>query len=112
MISKVRQNQLFPVNQKQMYKDLNGETHGDTITPNSENGIKFWSDIWSIRKEHNQYAEWLKNCRKQLKNVNSMQKVEISQEIAKMQCRKMPNWKAPGKNDVQGYWLKNHCNQV
>ena len=41
-----------------------------------------------------------------------MQKVEISQEIAKMQCRKMPNWKAPGKNDVQGYWLKNHCNQV
>ena len=24
-----------------------------------------------------------------------------------MQCRKMPNSKAPGKDDVQGYWLKN-----
>ena len=24
-----------------------------------------------------------------------------------MQCRKMPNWKAPGKDVVQGYWLKN-----
>ena len=36
-----------------------------------------------------------------------MEKVEISQEIVKMQCRKMPNQKAPGKDDVQGYWLKN-----
>ena len=24
-----------------------------------------------------------------------------------MQCRKLPNWKAPGKDGVQGYWLKN-----
>ena len=32
-----------------------------------------------------------------------MEKVEIMQEIVKMQCRKMPNWKAPGKDDVQGY---------
>ena len=23
-----------------------------------------------------------------------------------MPCRKMPNWKDPGKNDVDGYWLK------
>ena len=26
-----------------------------------------------------------------------MGKVESSQEIVKIQCRKMPNWKAPGK---------------
>ena len=29
-----------------------------------------------------------------------MEKVEIMQE---MQCRKMPNWEARGKDDVQGY---------
>ena len=49
-ISQFRQNQLFQVNQKQMYKDLNGEKQGDIIIPNSENSIKFWSDILSIRK--------------------------------------------------------------
>ena len=27
--------------------------------------------------------------------------------MVKMQCRKMPNWKAPGKDAVLGYWLKN-----
>ena len=90
-----------------MYKDLNGEKQGDRIIPNSEDSVKFWSDIWSIRKEHNQHAEVLKSCGKQFENVNSMEKVEISQEMVKMQCRKMPNWKAPWKDSVQGYWLKN-----
>ena len=106
-ISQFRQNQLFQVNQKQVYKDLNGEKQGDRIIPNSEDSIKFWSDIWSIRKEHNKHTEWLKSCRKQFENVNSMEKVEISQEMVKMQCRKMPNWKTPGKDGVEGYWLKN-----
>ena len=105
-ISQFRQNQLFQVNQKQVYKDLNGEKQGERTIPNSEDSIKFWSDIWSIRKEHNQHTEWLKSCRKQFENVSSMEKVEISQEMVKMQCRKMPNWKAPGKDGVQGYWSK------
>ena len=36
-----------------------------------------------------------------------MKKVEISQEMVKMQCKKMPYWKATEQEDVQGYWLKN-----
>ena len=56
-ISQFRQNQLFQVNQKQVYKDLNGEKQGDRIIPNSDDSIKIWSDIWRIRKEHNQRAE-------------------------------------------------------
>ena len=36
-----------------------------------------------------------------------MKKVQISQEMVKMQCSKMPNSKAPGKDAVLGYWLKN-----
>ena len=35
-----------------------------------------------------------------------MEKDEISSEMVKMQCRKMPNWKAPGKDGMQRYWLK------
>ena len=35
-----------------------------------------------------------------------MEKVEINQEIVKIQCRKMSNWKTPGKGGEQGYWLK------
>ena len=86
------------------YKQIlvgNGKNQGDRIIPNSEDSILI------IRKEHNQHTEWLKSCRKLFENVNSMEKVEISQEIVKMQCRKMPNWKALGKDGVQRHWLKN-----
>ena len=70
-ISQISQNQVFQVSQKQVYKELNREKKGDRIIPNSEDSIKFWGDIWSIRKEHNQHAEWLKDCRKQFENVNN-----------------------------------------
>ena len=26
------------------------------------------------------------------------------------QCKSMPNWKAPGKDKVQGYWIKSLTN--
>ena len=31
-------------------------------------------------------------------------------EKVKKQCRKMPNWKALGKDGIQGYWIKNLSN--
>ena len=34
-------------------------------------------------------------------------RVVIRVEKVTKQCRKMPNWKAPGKAGVQGYWIKN-----
>ena len=34
----------------------------------------------------------------------------ISVEMVIKKCRKMPNWKAPGKDGVQGYWVKNLSN--
>ena len=34
----------------------------------------------------------------------------INVEKVRDQCRKMPNWKAPAKDGVQGYWLKNLTN--
>ena len=70
-ISQISQNQVFQVSQKQVYKELNREKKSDRIIPNSEDSIKFWGDIWSIRKEHSQHAEWLKDCRKQFENVNN-----------------------------------------
>ena len=37
-------------------QNLNGEKQGDRIIPNSEDSIKLWSDIWSIKKENNQHV--------------------------------------------------------
>ena len=61
MISEFRQNQLVQINQKQVYKELNEEQQEQIVTPNTEESIKFWSDICNIRKGH---TERLKDCRK------------------------------------------------
>ena len=39
-----------------------------------------------------------------------LERVVISIEKKMKQCRKMPNWKAPEKDGVQGYWIKNLLN--
>ena len=33
--------------------------------------------------------------------------MSISVEKIRKQCRKIPNWKAPRRDSVQGYWIKN-----
>ena len=32
--------------------------------------------------------------------------INITTEMIKEQVKKIPNWKSPGPNGVQGYWLK------
>ena len=44
-ISQFWQKQLFHVNQKQVYKELNREKQGDRIIPNSEVCVRLWSDF-------------------------------------------------------------------
>ena len=65
----------------------------------------FPSGIWSESKEHNINAEWLKT----LKEENSYQEQEslaINKEMVSKQSRKIRYWKAPGRNGVQGFWIK------
>ena len=33
--------------------------------------------------------------------------IDITTEMIKEQVKKIPNWKSPGPDEVQGYWLKN-----
>ena len=71
---------------------------------------KVWGNIWGVRKEHNREAEWLKGLKKERERVNGerlQEGVNISVEKIRKQCRKIPNWNTPGRDGVQGYWIKN-----
>ena len=35
------------------------------------------------------------------------ERVSISVEKIRKQSRKIPNWKAPGRDGLEGYWIKN-----
>ena len=63
--------------------------------------VKFWGDIWSVERGYSREAERLKDLKNELENEEHLQEiVVISVEKVMKQCRKMPNWKVPGKDGV------------
>ena len=107
-IEQYRINRLFDIDQKKVYNELNGQTskNSDEHIPDANESKRFWSDIWSVEKEHNKEAGWLKEMKRR-DIVNERQgNVLIDETKVKSQCKKMPNWKAPGHDGVQGFWIK------
>ena len=51
-------------------------------------------------------AEWLENLERDFEYKEKQEEVEITRETIKKILRKMPNWKVPGLDFVQGFWLK------
>ena len=99
------QNRLYRVDQKRFYQEINGERTNEAVIPDSDESQKFWSDIWSNEIEHKKDAEWLQ----ELKQPNTSPKqaeIKITVRDVKEISKKMSNWKSPGLDGVQGYWIK------
>ena len=101
-----KQNRMFNIDQKRVYKEFNGEVSNERVIPDAEESRRFWKEIWDNTTEHNREAEWLKDLKRGERDVK-WDNVVITVEMVRTQCRKIPNWKAPGSDGVQGYWIKN-----
>ena len=104
-ITQFKQNRLFHIDQK-LHSQLNGGRKFSNNVPDADESMRFWSDIWSVKKEHNREAAWLR-CLQNEKNRDHFQEpAKASIENVRKQGQKIPNWKAPGKDGVQGYGIK------
>ena len=108
-INQYRQNRLFQNNQHRFYQELNeeGQQQENNEAPDQGEARRFWSDIWSKEVEHNKDAEWLEDFRHVMSDTQQQEKIEITVEKVQKMVQKIPNWKAPGPDMVQGYWFKN-----
>ena len=105
-IEQFRINRMFNQDQKKVYEKLQGKQREENVIPDAEESKIFWSNIWSKEVEHQKDAEWLDVLRTEKKNVKQMDLI-IDEENVKKQLKKVPNWKSPGPDGVQGYWIKN-----
>ena len=71
-----------------------------------KNQKSFVGDIWNERIDHNSDGKQLKDLQSEV-NVSKQQKVDITKEILKKVLGRMPNWKSPGPDLMQMFWLKN-----
>ena len=72
---------------------------------NVEASKQFWSNIWDNEKELETNAEWLQELRGENDNMKQND-INITTEMIKEQVKQILNWKSPGPDGVQGYWLK------
>ena len=108
-INQYQQNRTFRNNQGKFYQDLNrGGKHVQKGVPDLEAAKKFWEGIWGAEKVHNDSAEWLEQFRNEMKRQRVEQGVvNITDNKIQHVLKKIPNWKAPGPDGVQGFWVKN-----
>ena len=98
-------NRLFHTDQSRLFEELNGKERSD-LKPDGEQTKKFWSEIWSKPSQHNRNAEWLNNLKEEI-SVEKQEPVKVSIDKVRKVLKRMPDWKAPGPDLVQGFWLKN-----
>ena len=103
----IRHNNLFSNNQSMLYKELNGQLNQDQESPDSKESTTFWSSIWSESKTHNKEAGWLEIIKDKLSKINRQEDITINLDNIKGRINKLSSWKAPGPDNVQGYWIKN-----
>ena len=91
------------MDQKKIYAEFSGDGLRPRDIPNAEGNKRFWVYLWSVGKGHSREAEWQKDIKNEQGNDEHCQeRMVISVEKVTKQCRKMPYWKGPGKDGVQG----------
>ena len=105
-VDSYRQNRLFENNQRQFYRELDEEEERcDDDQPVAEESKQFWGNIWSQSADHKKDAKWLQDLRNEV-NVKKQENIDITTGSFKKILGRMPNWKSPVSDLVQGFWLK------
>ena len=57
--------------------------------------------------KHNDEAEWIKKVNSEVERMSNKQNdLTITTAMLRKQSKKLSNWKSPGPDGVQGYWIK------
>ena len=84
-----------------------GEGVGQVIDPPPKEELKdFWENLYSDKGGHREDAEWLKNEEEEMKDIQEATWKDITEGEILTICRRLANWKSPGFDQVQKFWLK------
>ena len=104
------QNGLFESDRGKFLDELEGVGTSDE-TPDQEEREGFWRRMWGQSSDHNEDAEWLKELKSEIR-INRQGNISITKESVARYVKSIPNWKAPGPDLVQGFWLIKHFSSL
>ena len=101
-----KQNRMFQSNQKRLFEKIENMETDNTTTPDADESKAFWGNIWDNPVDYNSGADWLTEVEDRLSGVQKQNDIVITPAKVIKQLRKIANWKAPGSDGLQGFWLK------
>ncbi|CAG4962922.1 unnamed protein product [Parnassius apollo] len=100
------QNRVFQSDQKRLYKSLERpKVCGAGQGLDQVDIIAFWRGLWSESVNHSE-GPWMEVVASQGASVKPMDPITISPEDMAEAVRRATNWKSPGLDGLQHYWLK------
>ena len=99
-----RVNRLFATQPAKVYAQWQGNT--SRADPPRLETEQFWKGIWEREASHNRDAQWLVDLREDHSKQPEQNPVTITVTDIQERVSDMKNWKAPGPDMIQAYWLK------
>jgi len=98
------QNKMFKEDTKKFYRILGMKNIEDREPPSMAETEPYWKSLWGEEVQHNERAEWIR--REQRSKVSHMDwmLIQITEIIS--YSSEAHNWKSPGNDKIQNYWLK------
>jgi hypothetical protein len=104
------ENALFKNNEKMFYRQLktgkSTDSKSNSKLPSQSKLEEFWRGVWSNPKRHNSKAKWIEEEVDSNRNVEDMESPKITATEITSAISKAHNWKAPGVDKVQNFWIK------
>ena len=98
------QNKVFKEDTKKFYRNLGMKNIEAREPPSMAEAETYWESPWGEEAEHNERAEWLRRVQK--RKVSHIDWVPIQITEITSYLSKAHNWKSPGNDQIQNYWLK------
>ena len=102
-----RINHMFRNNQKLVYREFKGGQIEVKEGPPTETIQEFWHDIWGREKAINLENTWYQDLEENYCTDILPKDYLIDDEVFQKVLRKMPNHKAPGRDCITAFWVKN-----
>lgn len=108
-----QQNKQFNEGAKSFYRNILNKQIDVKNHPPIEDVEQFWKGIWEDNKQHNHEAPWIESLKEENSTIPEMEWRDITALEVSKQLKRAANWKAPGLDGVQNFWLKSftklHC---
>lgn len=97
---------MFKENTNRFYRHLGAKAIEVTAHPNMQEVEFYWQAIWEMETRHNEKAEWIRREEKGREGTSNMKWMPIKTTEFTLVLAKTHNWKSPGSDQIQNYWLK------